>query len=713
MTDLPPSPSPPKERPLPLLRKNLQFLRGAPTREGVPTWTIIDPVRNKYYQIEWQIYQLLQRWQCGTIEKLVEIVARDTTSRIGVEDVEDLVKFLYANNLTEQSASGQTKDYVEQEAARHQVWWQWLLHHYLFVKIPLVHPHQFLHATLPVVAPFYTRTAAWIVGAIGIAGLFLVSRQWDAFVSSFLHFFNWQGALIFGAVLCGVKVVHELGHAYTATRFGCRVPTIGVAFMVMMPVLYSDVSDSYRLSSKRKRLWIAAAGVVAELGLAAVATLLWGFLPDGTIRSAAFVVATSSWIMSLTVNLNPMMRFDGYYLLADGLGLPNLQDRAFAFGQWRLRELLFAPGAPPPEPVGPSTRTTLVLYAWAIWVYRLVLFTGIAITVYHYFFKVLGVILFLVEILFFLALPIWREWSVWWSRREVFVGTGRFALTVTIAGALLILAFVPWAGRVTIAGVLQTKSYATLYPPAPGRITEVAVRVGQSVREGDTLLVLESPKLAHDTTMVETQVDLLDFRLQRQAGYAEDRAQGQILAESLKAKLVELDGLSNRKESLILRSPIDGVVVERADSLHPGRWVNEKLAVAYVIDPQKAVVNGLAAVEDIGALEIGQEAVFIPNDTTRPAQQARVTSIRDTEEQDFSVPYLASTYGGDVPVRKDARGHIRAERSVYRVELSVMDQSEPVTQTVIGQLHVAGKSQSVVSRVWDRVAAVVIRESGF
>ena len=185
-------------------------------------------------------------------------------------------------------------------------------------------------------------------GTIGVVGLFLVGRQWDAFVSTFLHFFNWRGAVMYGAVLCLVKVVHELGHAYTATRFGCRVPTIGVAFMVMVPVLYSDVSDSYRLSSKRKRVAIAAAGVVAELGLAAVATVLWAFLPDGPLRSMAFVVATSSWIMSLTVNLNPLMRFDGYYLLADGLGLPNLQDRACAFGQWKLRQLLFGAGSPQP-----------------------------------------------------------------------------------------------------------------------------------------------------------------------------------------------------------------------------------------------------------------------------------------------------------------------------------------------------------------------------
>lgn len=333
-----------KERPLPPLRKNLQFLRGAPSPEGVPTWTIVDPVRNKYFQIEWQVYQLLERWSAGTIESLVQVVARDTTSRLGVEDVEDFVRFLYANNLTDQSASGHTKDYVEQQAARRQAWWQWLLHHYLFIKIPLLRPDAFLHRTLPLVAPLYTAAAAWIFALLLCAGLFLVSRQWETFLSTFLHFFSWRGAVMYGAVLCGVKVVHELGHAYTATRFGCRVPTIGVAFMVMMPVLYSDVSDAYRLTDKRKRLAVAAAGVLAELGLAAVATVLWSFLPDGTVRSLAFVVATTSWIMSLSVNLNPLMRFDGYYLLADGLGVANLQDRAFAFGQWRLREWLFAPG---------------------------------------------------------------------------------------------------------------------------------------------------------------------------------------------------------------------------------------------------------------------------------------------------------------------------------------------------------------------------------
>ena len=704
--------SPPQERTLPPLRKNLQFLRGAPTPEGVPTWTIVDPVRNKYFQIEWQVYQILQRWSCGTVEKLVAVVRRDTTSRIRAEDVEDLVRFLYANSLTEQSASGRVKDYVEQEAARHHVWWQWLLHHYLFIKIPLVRPHGFLQATLPLVAPLYTPLAAWCFGIAGAIGLFLVGQQWSTFLSTFLHFFTWSGALMYGAVFCAVKVVHELGHAYTATRFGCRVPTIGVALMVMMPVLYSDISDAYRLSSRRKRLWIAGAGVVAELGLAAVATLVWGFLPDGAIRSVVFVAATTSWVMSLAVNLNPFMRFDGYYLLADGLGIPNLQDRAFAFGQWRIRELLFAPGAPPPEAVGLSNRRILIAYAWGIWLYRLVLFTGIALAVYYYFFKVLGLLLFLVEIVFFIGLPIWRELTSWWSRRAAYASTGRFAVTMTVVAAMLLLACLPWSSRVAIPGVLQAGSYATIYPPAPGRIASVSVHAGQSVRAGDTVLVLENPLLAKEARLARTQVELLDFRLQRQAGYAEDRLQGQVLAESLRSKLVELDGVAEKQQRLVLQAPIDGVVVDQADSLYPGRWINEKLAVAYVVNSRTAIVTALAPVEDLGVLAVGQEALFIPNDVTRQTTRARVTEIRDVDEQDLSVPYLASIYGGAVPVRKDSHGRLQAEQSVYRVELEVLDEVVRADQVVTGLIHVAGTPQSLVARMWDRVVAVMIRESG-
>ncbi|MCS6288722.1 MAG: hypothetical protein H8K10_07060 [Nitrospira sp.] len=112
--------------------------------------------------------------------------------------------------------------------------------------------------------------------------------------------------------------------------------------------------------------------------------------------------------------------------------MSNLEDRAFAFGQWRLRKLLFAPGTAPPEVVGVSRRNGLVAYVWAVWAYRIVLFTSIAIMVYHYFFKLLGIALFLVEIVFFVCLPIGRELEGWWSRRALYASTRRFALMMEV-----------------------------------------------------------------------------------------------------------------------------------------------------------------------------------------------------------------------------------------------------------------------------------------
>ncbi|CUS36233.1 HlyD family efflux transporter periplasmic adaptor subunit [Candidatus Nitrospira nitrificans] len=702
-----------QEHKLPPLRSNLQFNRGTPTPDGVPTWTIVDPIRNRYFQIEWPVYQMIQRWNAGTIEKLHAAMARETTCRTTAEDVEDLVKFLYTNNLTEQSASGKHTDYQTQAQAGQHNWLMWLVHHYLFIKIPLVHPHNFLSATLPIVAPLYTATAGWTFGAIGLIGLILVGRQWDAFVSTFLYFFNWHGAILYGLSLGVIKVVHELGHAYTATRFGCRVPTMGVAFMVMMPVLYSDVSDSYRLTSKRKRLLIAAGGVIAELGLAAVAFFAWGFLPEGTARSIAFIVATTSLVMSLAVNLNPLMRFDGYYVLADGLGIPNLQDRAFVFGQWKLRTLLFDHQSAPPESVSARMRQTMVAYAWAIWLYRLILFTGIAVMVYHYFFKALGIILFLVEIVWFIAMPIAREMTEWWKNRTLYAASARTWGTVACASVVLVLTLVPLRTSISIPAVLHASSYATIFAPTPGRLRQVLVHDGQVVKAGDALVILENPSLEKEVHLAETKVEKWEYRLGRMAGYGQDRDQRQVIGESLRAVLAELTGLEAKRDNLILKAPITGIVRDRADSLTVGRWIDRKLPVAYLIDGTHVEIEGLVPVDELAYVEVGQPARFIPLDLTRPSIEARVTEIAEVDEREFTLPYLASIYGGDVPVRKDDKDRLRPEISVYRVRLQVDQAASPVEQATVGHVQIQGQPSSVARRVWDQTVSVLIRESGF
>ena len=488
---------------------------------------------------------------------------------------------------------------------------------------------------------------------------------------------------------------------------------MGVALMVMMPVLYSDMSDTYRLTSKRKRLLIAAAGVIAELGLASLALFAWGMLPEGAARSIAFIVATTSVIMSLAVNLNPFMRFDGYYVLADGLGLPNLQDRAFAFGQWKLRELLFGGRVAPPEATSSVLRRTLVSYAWAIWAYRVILFAGIALMVYHYFFKALGLILFMVEIVWFIAMPIVREVTGWWKNRDLYESSPRTWLTAGCLSLVILLTFIPVRTSLSVPAVLQAAAYATVFAPTPGRIQKVLIDDGQVVRAGDALLILENPSLDKEVRLAETKVAMWDYRLGRQAGYGQDRTQRQVIAESLRAELAELTGLEAKRDTLILKAPIAGIVRDRADSLTVGRWIDQKVSIAYLVEQGRTEIEGFVPVDELAYLEVGQHAQFVPMDLTWPAVDARVMEIAEVDERELIVPYLASVYGGEVPVRKDDKGRLKPEVSVYRVRLSLDGMATSPNQILAGQVQIEGRPSSMAKRAWDRIVSVLIRESGF
>ncbi|MGI9301972.1 MAG: biotin/lipoyl-binding protein, partial [Gammaproteobacteria bacterium] len=485
----------PQDPPLPALRDDLTLIQGAPALDDTPTWNIFDPVRNRYYRIGWLPFQLISRWASGTVNTLLERVHAESACDVRADDIADIVEFLYANGLTRDPPGGDTSAYVSQYKASRIHIFKWLVHHYLFFKIPLVRPTRFLKATQWLVEPLFTHTARNTVLACGAIGLYLAARQWDEFARTFLHFFSLEGLLLYGVALAFVKICHELGHAYTAIRYRCNVPTMGLAFLVMFPVLYTDATDAWRLRSRRQRLYIGAAGMIVELGIAMISTFLWTFLPDGPARSAAFLTATTSWVVSLTVNLNPFMRFDGYYMLSDWWGVQSLQNRAFAIGKWQLRELLFKANLAAPETFERPLRLRLTLYAWATWVYRLSLFLAIALLVYHLFFKVLGIFLFLVEIIWLISLPIAREVCVWWEKRDTIMRTKRFVVTVSIVLGLGLITLIPWSGRISLPALLETAEHTTVYAPAPGRIATVKIRPGQQVEAGDVLIVLESPEI--------------------------------------------------------------------------------------------------------------------------------------------------------------------------------------------------------------------------
>ncbi len=289
---------------------------------------------------------------------------------------------------------------------------------------------------------------------------------------------------------------------------------MGVAVMVLWPVLYTDTSDAWRLASRRRRLVIGAAGMATELVLAAWATLAWSFLPDGPLRTAAFLLATSTWVITLLINLNPLMRFDGYYLLSDWLGIANLQDRAFALARWRLREALFGLGDAPPECLPARTRRVMLAYAYATWVYRFFLFLGIALLVYHLFFKLLGLFLMVVEVWWFILRPIVSELAEWVKRRDRVRVNRRSMTTLALLALGLGLLFAPWSGTVTAPAVLRAEQQTRLFAPHAGRLAHVAARPGQGVEAGEVVFRMEARHLAFELEQTRRKAEVLRARIE-------------------------------------------------------------------------------------------------------------------------------------------------------------------------------------------------------
>jgi putative peptide zinc metalloprotease protein len=212
--------------------------------------------------------------------------------------------------------------------------------------------------------------------------------------------------------------------------------------------------------------------------------------------------------------------------------------------------------------------------------------------------------------------------------------------------------------------------------------------------------------------LTRKRIEVEQLRVQRQFIDREELAKHQVTLETMRTRLSQLEGLLQQQQNLALTAPIAGVITDRADALHVGQWINKQLPLAYLIDPAGEELHALAPETDVGYLHAGQSARFIPQGPERASLEAEVVEIRDNDESNFTVPYLLSVYGGDVPVREDANHRMKPETSVYRVTLHLVEMSPRWNQAVRGTVLVNGPRISVAQRVWEHSARILIRESG-
>jgi putative peptide zinc metalloprotease protein len=696
---------------LPALREELALHDGPRLADGQPSWTLYDPVRNLYFQIDWLTFEILSRWRLASGGAIVQSINAETTLRASADDIELVAKFLVENQLLQPTAQDSAASFAERLRVMRGSTVKRLLHNYLFFRVPLVKPDAWLTRWQPRAEGFFTRGFMRLTLAALIVGLILVYRDFERFSATFVDLFSWQGLVGYAIALTGVKVLHELGHAFAAKRYGCRIPAMGVAFLVLWPVAYTDTNDVWKLTDKKQRLAVASAGVAAELMVAAWATLAWALLPDGVPRTVAFLLATTTWIVTIAINVSPFMRFDGYFWLSDWLEMPNLHSRAFALARWWLRERLFDLGEPPPEYFPRKRQTGLILFAYATWIYRLALFLGIAVLVYHFFIKAVGILLFVVEIGWFVVLPVWRELEAWRERWPVIRArprTRRSAQFVLIALALLV---VPWPTRVAGSAMLRPAQIYPVYAPEGVQVVGLPVSEGAKVKAGEPMIELASPDLELRWRKAHAAVASLQ-RQTASAGVSEMHKRDlPVLLEELAMAQAELANIESVLHKYVPRAPFDGELRDLDPELKRGVWVGRDERLAVLVAPGKWRVETYLDEQAVRRVRVGDRARFYaagasPISFTVDAIDRDATRVLDSG-------MLAAPAGGSVAVRQK-NGQWIPEAAVYRVTLTgAGDVNELAGRSWRGNIVIHGAWEAPAARFLSTALALFWREAGF
>jgi len=476
---------------------------------------------------------------------------------------------------------------------------------------------------------------------------------------------------------------------------------------------YTDTNEVWRLTSKQQRMSVAAAGVLTELTVAIWATFAWNMLPPGIPKSVAFMLATTTWISSITINASPFMRFDGYYWLADWLEMPNLHARAFALARWDLRERLFAWGDEIPE-ILPKGRTPfLIVFAYATWIYRFVIFLGIAALVYSFFIKAVGIVLFLVEIIWFILMPPVREFMAWrrrWPELRDNPTARRHAAITLLAVSLLVI---PWPNQITSQGILRPSDQWVVYAPQRAQLQAIHFPEGASVQKGDALLLLRSAELDNRADAASARQESMHWQATSGAFDAEGRAKWQVAQGQWSTATAELAAVRADKIRYLPVAPFDGVVRHLEPDLRVGDWLIAQEPLARVISLQPWQVVTFLSEEELSHVTVGHAGRFYAEGIGGPWLSLRVIRIDSDATRVLHDEMLANVYGGDVTVR-EKRGVLYPEQALYRVLLQVTGESSESSSHVWRGKVVLHGDWSVPS--WRYLAAalnMVRREFGF
>ncbi|MGI9341846.1 MAG: peptidase M50 [Gammaproteobacteria bacterium] len=572
--------------------------------------------------------------------------------------------------------NGKVPPAIDELLQRHQSGksraWKQRLASPLSLRIPLLDPNAFLDRTIERVRPLLTRAGffVWLVTVASAAAL--AATRWPE-LSEFAidQVMTPRNLLLLWLCYPLVKLAHELGHAYAAKHWGCEVHEVGIMLLVLVPMPYVDASASAALPDARHRALIAAMGIIVETFIASIALFVWLLVEPGAVRTVAFSLMLIGGVSTLLFNGNPLLRFDGYYVLADMLGIPNLASRSKQYFGYLVRRYLFGVTGATSPVISSGERGWLAGYAVTSFVYRMALMFTIILYVASRFF-VVGFLLAAWAVITQLLVPLLRQLQALASdpelerrRARVLSTAGGIAIAVTIA-----LFILPAPLTTHTEGVVWAPGESELRAEADAIVDKLVVEPNTRVDAGDALLVTSDPELA-------ARVDILDAdRREAVARYNSlrsiEQVEAGIVLDEIRAIEAELARAREQLASLIVRSPANGVfLVDRPQDL-VGRYLRQGDLIGFVADLSSATVRVAVTQANIGLIRTRTERVDV-RFSERIEETRAATINREVPSASNRIPSaaLGIAGGGRLAVkREDERGTATLE-DVFHIELDV------------------------------------------
>ena len=638
------------------VRKCLKF--STRLENGESFVTVEDPVRSKHFRIGLAEYRFIAKVNgVRSNAQILELLQAEQQSNqaesakadhIQADQVPQIANWLLAMNLVtvnKADNANRLNAMAQQIDKAKLVGWM----NPISMKVSLFNPNRFLQGIQPATEWLFS---SWIVLLWVITGVYSLSclvSNWQRVYASSAGAFSSDGWLWLLLTWFVLKVFHETAHGIACRRYGGEVPEFGVLFLLFAPMAFVNVTSMWRFSNRWQRMVVSAAGMYIELWIAFFAIIVWS-QTDGVVASTAFSVMVMSSVTTILFNANPLMRFDGYFLLSDFLAIPNLYGKGSQWFSESVKQLFF--GVPRQTQFRVNERFAVAVYGVMSFFWKISISLGLIIAA-SVLLQGAGLVLSGIGVVLWFGLPIARQIALLTSKESQFsINKVRTGISVLCLAGLVAAGFYVFQAPATKSApaIVQFCNESIIRSDASGFVTAIHVVEGQNVVKGDLLLELTNPELANelvDLTRLQDEARIQSRIYQQEGNQAMMQAENK-RALRLTAQIVEKQAAA---EGLKVSANCDGVVVARELQNRLGSFVergDQILTLAKLVD-KEVVVSVDQSEYDAAVWASGKQLrLMFPG---RPVVNATLVSINPRASTTPTFPSLTATMGGSLAVR--------------------------------------------------------------